>query len=186
MSKLQELVLVLVAVSASVVNAQSPTDGHTTKVSYVNSYFHFAYTWPGMLKPSPLPSAGADSANPHPYEYPLFIAREGGQPYGIVVVAQKLGVAGPHSTPLRKSGDLIDRIAHSLRSGPILSNFTRSQKKSSSGMVFDELSYLQMGKPSSVIATQVGEYLIVFKCNAGSAAESRAMEDSVLNLRLLK
>jgi hypothetical protein len=63
-------------------------------------------------------------------------------------------------------GHLIDRIAHSLRSGPILSNITRSEKKSQHGMVFDELSYLQSGKPSSVIAARVGEYLIIFKCNA--------------------
>jgi hypothetical protein len=185
MSKLKELVSILVAVSAYAVIAQSPADGHTTKVSYVDTHFHFAYTWPAMLKPQPLPSASADGSNPRTYESPLFIAREGGEPYGVVIVAQKLGVAGPHSTPLTKSADLIERIARSLRPGPILSNITRSEKKNPRGMVFDELSYLQSGKPSSVIATQVGEYLIIFKCNARSVAEIRAMEDSVLTLRML-
>jgi hypothetical protein len=179
MSNPWKLALILAAVSACVVNAQTPTEGHTTKVSYVNTYFNFAYTWPAMLKPSSLPSPGANGTA---YEFPLFIAREVGQPYGVVIVAQKLGVAGPHSTPLTKSGDLIDRIAHSLRPGPILSNITRSEKKNQRGMVFDELRYLQSGKPSSVIATQVGEYLIVFKCNARSGAEIRAMEDSVWTL----
>jgi hypothetical protein len=182
MSNPWKLALILAAVSACVVNAQSPTDSHTTKVSYVNTYFKFAYTWPAMLKPSTLPSPDANGTTPRTYEFPLFIAREVGQPYGVVIVAQKLGVAGPHSTPLTKSGDLIDRIAHSLRPGPILSDITRSEKKNEHGMVFDELSYLQSGKPSSVIATQVGEYLIVFKCNARSAAEMRAMENSVWTL----
>lgn len=186
MSKLKGLVFILVAASASVVSAQSPMDGHTTKASYVNTYFKFAYTWPEMLTPVPLPFSGAHDANPRGYEFSLFKAQEGAQPYGVVVVAQKLNVAGPHSSPLTKSGDLIDRIGRSLRPGPILSNINRSEKKNPRGRVFDELSYVQSGVPSSVIATQVGEYLIVFKCNARSAADIRAMEDSVLTLRMLK
>lgn len=100
MSNPWKLALILAAVSACVVNAQSPTDSHTTKVSYVNTYFKFAYTWPAMLKPSTLPSPDANGTTPRTYEFPLFIAREVGQPYGVVIVAQKLGVAGPHSTPL--------------------------------------------------------------------------------------
>ena len=184
MSKLKIFCFFLMAASACVLNAQAPTTGHVTKVSYVNTYFNFAYTWPAMLKPTPLPDAGASSS--HAYEFPLFMAKEGDQPYGVVIVAQKLNVAGPHSTPLKTSGDLIDRISRSLLPGPILSNIKRSQKKNARGMVFDELSYLQSGKPSAVIATQVGEYLIVFKCNARSDAEIRSMEDSAVMLHMLK
>ncbi len=186
MLKSKAVALLVAALSISVLNAQSLTSGRTTNKSYINTYFHFAYTWPAMLEPSPLPSPGAQSADPHAYQFPLFIARQGNQPYGVVVVAQRLNVAGPHSAPLTKSADLIDRIASSLRPGPILSNINRTEKKGSDGQVFDELSYLQSGKPSLILATKIGEYLIVFKCNAQSATDLRAMENSALALRLLK
>lgn len=186
MSNFKKLALALLAASACVVNAQSPANGRITKASYVNSYFKFAYTWPAMLTPSPLPAASADGANPGTYEFLLFKAREGGQPFGVVVVAQKLNVSGPHSTPITKSADLIDRIARSLRAGPILTDIVRSEKKGPHGMVFDELSYLQSGKPSSILATQIGGYVILFKCSARTPAEIGAMEHSVLTLRMLK
>lgn len=186
MPKLKQLVFFLAALSACLVYAQTPTNGRSTSKSYINTYFHFAYTWPAILRPSPLPSAAPESTNSHAYEFPLFIARQGDQPYGVILVAQKLNVAGPHSTPLTKSADLIDRIERSLRPGPILSNINRSQKKGSNGGVFDEVSYLQNGKPSAILATKVGDYLIVFKCNAQSPADIRAMENSAVALRLLK
>lgn len=162
-------------------NAQLPTDGHVSGSSYVNAYFHFAYTWPAMLKPANLPAA----SDPQGYEFLLFLAREGSQPYGVAVVAEKLSVAGPHSAAMKSSADLIDRLANSLRAGPVLSNIAKSEKKNTRGMVFDELTYLQSGKPSAVLATKMGQYLIVFKCNAQSQADMRAMENSAMGIRML-
>jgi hypothetical protein len=31
--------------------AQSPADGHVEGNTYLNSYFHFTYVWPGNLQP---------------------------------------------------------------------------------------------------------------------------------------
>lgn len=176
------IALFLAASLTGAANAQLPTDGHVSGSSYVNTYFHFAYTWPANLKPASLPAA----ADPRAYEYLLFLARQGSQPYGVVLVAQKLSVAGPHSATMKTSADLIDRLANSLRAGPVLSNIAKSEQKNARGMVFDELTYLQSGKPSAVLATKMGGYLIVFKCNAQSQGDIRTMENSALGIRLLK
>jgi hypothetical protein len=165
--------------------AQSPTGGHIAGNAYLNGYFHIAYTWPGILKPLPLPSAAQDST-PSQYAFALFSARQGDQPYGVVVSAEKLNVAGPHSTGLKTSAEFIDRLANSLRPGPVLSNITRSEKKNAQGMTFSELDFLMNGQPSSTIATQVGGYLLVFKCNAKSAAEIAQIKNSVFAMRLTK
>lgn len=178
------LALLVAASWTGAANAQLPTHGHVSGNAYVNTYFHFAYRWPANLKPGDLPALAA--TDPHAYEFLLFLARQGTQPYGVVLVAQKLSVAGPHSAAMKSSADLIDRIARSLRAGPVLSNIAKSEKKNARGMIFDELTYLQNGKPSAVLATKMGGYLIVFKCNAQSQGDIRTMENSALGIRLLK
>ena len=186
MPNLRTLTLLLAVLIAQAAYALAPTDGHIVGNSYVNTYFHFSYAWPAMLKPMPLPAPAADTKGPNAYAFPLFTARTGDQPYGLTLVAEKLNVAGPHSDGIKNSADYIGKIASSLRPGPILSNITQTQKKNAHGVVFDELNYLQSGKPSSVMATQVGQYLIVFKCNAASPGEITQIENSVLALRMLK
>lgn len=183
MPKLKTFVLFAVALFASAANALSPNDGHIAGKSYVNNYFHLSYAWPALLKPMPLPAAPTDAKE---NILPLFTARQGDLPFGVVVVAEKLDVAGPHSAALKGSADLIDRIAHSLRPGPVLTNIARSQKKSGQGRVFDVLSYQINGKPASVMATQAGDYLLVFKCNAQSTGDIAQMENSVLALHAAK
>jgi hypothetical protein len=179
------ITLLAATLLAGAASALQPTDGHIVGKSYVNTYFHISYTWPAMLKPISLPPP-ADNDSAKEYAFPLLIARQGNQPYGIVVVAEKLNVAGPHSAGIRNSADFIDRIARSLRPGPILSNISRSEKKNARGMVFEQLSYLLNGKPASVMATQVGQYLIVFKCSADSTASISRMEGSAMTLRVLR
>lgn len=186
MTKIGPLAVITALLFASGANALSPTDGHIAGKSYINTYFQISYTWPTILKPMNLPSQAAADNGSKIYAFPLFSAREGDQPYGVVVTAEKLNVAAPHSTAVKNSVEFIDRIAHSLRAGPILSNINQSKKTNARGISFAELSYLQGGKPAFVMATQVGEYVIVFKCNAQSAAEIAQMENSVLALRMLK
>jgi hypothetical protein len=186
MPKIKILVVVMAALFASAAYAVSPTDGHVAAKSYVNTYFHFTYSWPAMLEPMNAPAPSAADNDPKAYAFKLFSARQGQQPYGVVVVAEKLNVAGPHSTGVKNSADFVDRIAHSLRPGPVLSNINRGQKKNAHGVVFDELSYTQNGEPATVIATQLGDFLIVFKCNAKTAADMSQMEQSALNLHMTK
>ncbi len=184
MLKTKFTALLLVCLTAMAATAQSPRDGRIVGNAYTNSYFGLTYTWPAILKPQPLPAPDPREADS--YEFALFSARQGSQPYGVVIVAQKLNVAGPHSAALKGSADLIDRMARSLRPGPILSEIHRSQKKNARGVVFDELTYQQSGKPSAVLAVQSRQYLLVFKCNGQSTAEVSAMENSVLAARMAR
>lgn len=183
MHKFKFLTVIAAVLFTCIANAQAPTDGHIAGKSYVNTYFHFSYSWPATLKPQLLPKQ--TPAGPNTYAFPLFTARQGDQPYGIMIVAEKLSARGPHSSNVKTSAEFVDRIAHSLRPGPVLSNIARA-KKTAHGMVFEELNYLQSGKPSAVIATQMGDYVIVFKCNAQSAPEFAEMEKSALALQKLK
>lgn len=183
MPNIKTLAAIAALLFAGAAHAISPRDGHIANRSYVNSYFHIAYTWPAMLTPAKLPAAPADANSATSYMLPLFTARLGNQPYGVVVVAEKLNVAGPHSAGIKSSDEFIGRIARSLRPGPMLAKITRTEKKNTRGMVFEELSYLLNGKPAAVMATQIGQYLIVFKCSAPSTADFARMENSALALR---
>lgn len=165
------------------VHAQSAADGRVVGSAYVNSYFHLSYAWPAPLKVVPQPAARED---PKAFFLPLFTAQAPGQPYGVVLVAEKLGVPGPHSTGVKSSAEFVDRIAHSLRTGTILSNITRSEKKNARGIVFEELGYLQSGNHALLMATQVDGYVLVFKCNAPTGPAIAGIEKSVLAARLGK
>lgn len=184
MIKLKTLVLMVAAMVPCAAFALSPADGRVAGKSYVNSYFHLTYTWPAMLTPVKLPPPPPEGKST--YEYMLFSAQQGKQPYGVVMVAHKLGVAGPHSAGLKSSGEMIDRLARSLRPGPVLANISRTQKKNARGEVFDILNYTMSGKPSAVMATQSGQYVIVLKCSAQSANDMAQMQKSALEMRVAK
>ena len=184
MQKTKLLALFAAIFVASAAFAQSPADGRIAGNSYTNKYFHLDYTWPAILKPEPIPAA--DSKTMGSYEFLLFTAKQGNQPFGVAVVAQKLNVAGPHSEGVKSPAELLDRMHHSLRPNNILTNITRSQKKSSGGIVFEQLDYAVNGKPSTVLATQSGQYVLLFKCAAQNAADLAAMQKSVLAVKLAK
>jgi len=173
----------LAALLLSTVSAQSPANGKITGRTYVNPSLHISYTWPAMLQSKPLPPPDASVSNAQAYMFPLFIAGQGDQPYGIVGVAEKLNVAGPHSSGIKSAAEYMDRLVQSLHPGPMLTNFNRTKVKSMSGMTFEKLSYLMKGKPSAVYATQLGQFVLVFKCNAQSPADMALMEKSVLAVK---
>lgn len=175
----------LAVLVAAVASAQSPAAGKIVGRTYSNPTLHIAYTWPAMLQPKPLPTPDKADSSAQAYSFPLFIAAQGNQPYGIVLVAEKTNVASAHSSSIKTAAEYIDRLTHSLHTGPLLSNFNRTQIRSASGIAFEKLSYLMKGNPSAVYATQVGQFVLVFKCNAQSAADMAQMEKSVLALKKL-
>lgn len=183
MTKLRIVMLMMAVAVGGAACAQTPADGHVAGRAYVNTYFHLSYTWPAGLAPAAMPAADHGGSS---YQTLLFTARKANQPYGVVVVAEKLNVAGPHSAGLKSSAEMIDRLASSLHARPVLSNIHRSQQKNANGRTFDELNYTINGKPSAVMATQVGQYLIVFKCSAESAAGMAEMEKAALAVRVGK
>jgi hypothetical protein len=182
MHKARLLAIALVAISVSAAFAQSPSEGKIAGNAYTNKYFHLTYTWPAALKPQPIPAADAKTMGS--YEFLLFSAKQGDQPFGIAVVAQKLNVAGPHSDGVKSPAELLDRMHRSLRPNSILTNISRSQKKAPGGAVFEQLDYTVNGKPSTVLATQSGQYALLFKCSAQNTADLATLQKSVLSARL--
>jgi len=51
---------------------------------------------------------------------------------------------------------------------------------------FDELDYLIYGENSSGVSVQIGQYLVVFKCNAKTAADLAEMTKSAAALQIRK
>ncbi len=186
MRRLNLAPIVLTVLFAAAAFAQSPANGKINGRTYVNPTLHISYTWPAMLDAKPMPAPDSAAASVHAYSYPLFIAGQGNQPFGVVAVAEKLNVAGPHSTGITSAAGYMDRLTQSLHPGPMLSDFKRSKATGTAGVSFEKLTFLMQGKPSAVYAMQAGPYVVVFKCNAQSAADMALMEKSVLAVRKTK
>ena len=90
--------------------AQSPSDGKVIGDSYVNSYFKFSYAWPAMLKPFDIKSLNLPQASPYANEFMLFSARQGDEPFGVLVIAERLNAITPHSRGIRDGADFLDQI----------------------------------------------------------------------------
>lgn len=160
------------------VHAQSPTDGRIEGNAYVNSYFHFAYAWPNLLQPYDTNSLHLDRSKPNDYEFLLFSARQGGQPHGLIMIAEKLNVRTAHSNGIRDAQDFLDRVAMFRPEQHAIAQ-PRKHFRNADGFVFDELDYSENGVPSSAMVTQIGQFLIAFKCDAGSAVDLAEMTRSV-------
>jgi hypothetical protein len=165
--------------------AQSPDDGNVVGKSYVNSYFHFSYSWPTFLNPYDTRSLNLPPHSPYANEFLLFSARQENEPYGIVVLAERLNAVTPHSRGIRDGADFIDRVTrfNPEQHAVILS---RKHFTNAADLVYDQLDYTENGAPSSAIAVQIGKFLIIFKCNAKSAADLAEINKSVIALRIVK
>jgi hypothetical protein len=161
--------------------SQLPTDGRVQAKSYENTYFKFSYTWPGFLQPFDVSALQLPKKAPSNNEFLLFSARQGNEPDGIVVVAERMNM----QTQLRSSSAFLDWIA---RFGPEQHVIMQPRKHftNADGFVIDELDYTEDGVPSSAIVIQVRDFLIAFKCNAKSGTDLDAMNRSIADLRRIK
>lgn len=177
--------LLALSLLASQSFAQSPTNGRVENTAYVNSYFHFSYTWPKILQPYDTNLLRLGPQSPYGNEFLLFSAREGQEPSGVVIIAEKLNVPTPHSSGIRDSADFLRKF---MRFSPEehVTNLSKKHFNGANGLVFDEVDYAQNGEFSSGVITTIGKFLIVFKCNAKSEAELAAMTKSAAELRLRK
>jgi hypothetical protein len=182
---IKRLILALLFVATSYGIAQSPNDGKVVGNSYENSYFKFSYLCPKILLPYDTESLHLPQSSPYANEFLLFSARQGDEPYGIVVVAERLNAVTPHSKGIRDGVDFLDRVSkfNPEQHAVIVS---RKHFTNEAGLVIDQLDYTENGAPSSAIAAQIGKFLIVFKCNAKSAADLAEMNRSAIALRLIK
>ena len=162
--------------------SQSPNDGRVTGSSYENSYFKFSYAWPAMLKPYDTNSLNLPQSSPYANEFMLLAVRQGDEPFGIVVVAERLNAITPHSRGIRDGEDFLVRVA---RFPPEQHAVIQERKhfKNPAGLTIDQLIYTEKGGYSSATAVQIGNFLIVFKCNAKTSSDLAEMNKSVVALR---
>lgn len=179
-----KLLFVLVLLFAPSIRGQSPTDGRVDGSAYVNSYFHFSYSWPKFLQPYDTHTLALPQRSPYASEFLLFAAREGGEPFGIIVMAEKLNVPTAHSSGIRDGADFLDRAIKTFDAQGKPKILSRKHWRDAGGLQFDELDYMIYGEYSSGIAAQIGQFLIVFKCNAKSASDLAEMTDSAVALQL--
>jgi hypothetical protein len=177
-------VFVLFTFLISRCEAQSPSDGHTEGGAYLNSYFHISHTWPKFLQPSDTASLNLRKS-PYENEFLLFSARQGEDPYGVVITSERLNFPTPHSKGIRDAADMVNMITR-FRPDEHAVVLSKKHFVSASGLAFDEVDYTQSGGYSSGLVTPVGQYLIVFKCNAKSAADLAEMTKSATSLLIRK
>ena len=169
--KLALAVAVFGAVSAV---GQSAADGSVKGNVYSNSYFKISLTLPPNLHAVDLASLNVH-VQPQANEFLMLAAREGNAPSGIILLAQKLNVAPNHVVDEQ---DFLNKVRKSWDGGEVLDGQLTIQKN---GLAFHQLDYeIPKAEFDSAIVTRVGDYLLVFKCNAKSKEALKVMVDAVI------
>jgi hypothetical protein len=182
-------ILVLFATSIALATstfAQSSRDGRVTADSYINSYFHFSYSWPKALRPVDLASMNLHPPAGSTKEFLLLSVKYPNAPFGVVVIAEKPNSHTPDPRGLNESQSFLEHVKKLWDPTGHPNILTDIHAVKGNSLTFYELDYILFGEYSSAIATQIGEFQIVFKCNAKSAAELAAMTKSVLATHLTK
>ncbi|MGB7546361.1 MAG: hypothetical protein WBM14_01305 [Terracidiphilus sp.] len=152
----------------------------------MNSYFRLSYTWPETLKPYDTKSLNLPHSSPNASEFLLFSVRQGDEPFGVIVFAEKLNVPTRHTSGIRDGTDFLDRAIQTFDPKGNPKIISRRHFKNADGLAFEELDYVIDGEYASGITTQIGQFLIVFKCNARTAADLARMTESVIALHPLR
>jgi hypothetical protein len=164
-------------------HAQAPNHGHVAANAYVNSDLKFSYAWPAILKPYDTKLLNLPKSAFNSHEFFLFSARQGKEPYGVIVLAEKLNVVFPHARGFRDGTEFVDWVVRGFQPAQHAVVLTKKHFTTGDGVTFDQLVYTENGVASSATATRMGNYLVVFKCNAKSAADLAAMNRSVVELK---
>jgi hypothetical protein len=173
------LPILFCALSALGSRAQAPTDGHLNASSYENTYFQFSYAWPKMLRPVDTSTLQLPRSSPNNNEFLLFSAQQGDSPFGVVIMAEKMGPTS-HNPGFKNAADFLDRIVRSFKPEEHMKVLARTHVKNAEGRDFEELDYQDGSGWNAGVVTQIGQFLILFKCNAQSAADLSAMTKSIL------
>jgi hypothetical protein len=159
-------------------SGQTPGSGRTEGGVFKNSYFHLSYRYPSILHPvdvntMELPKSGLNN------EFMMFAAQQGAENYGLMFLAEKMGVG---EYPLTGSLDFLKRVQPS---------WARRDDKpvnwghigSASGLIFDTLRFrTPQGDFDCYAAAVVGNYILVLRFNAKSPIDLNAMLDSIRSI----
>ena len=158
---------------------------------FTSARFEFVY----MVTPG-LRFADADElklkGGDNDHEAFLFAARQGLEQSGFVAIAEKLGpytslADGAAHAGTADGPSFLEMVGKSYKKDPNYKETGRTHVVEASGFVFDELDYRYGEEYDAAVVTPVGEgYLLVARCNAGSAGELTRLTDSLHGLRRLK
>ncbi|MGA7158946.1 MAG: hypothetical protein WBY53_19025 [Acidobacteriaceae bacterium] len=172
------MVLLVAVLGVASAAGQSAADGSIHGNVYSNRYFKISLTLPPNLHAVDLASLNVRRP-PGNNEFLMLAAREGNAPAGIVLFAEKLN-AGP--SPVADGQEFLQRVRKTWDAGQVLDS--QEVKVQKGGPTFEELDYeIPKVEFDSAIVTQVGDYLLVFKCNASSREDLKKMEDVVMAMR---
>jgi hypothetical protein len=152
--------------AAILATAQSPADGRTEGGRYVNSFFHFSYTWPQGLHPIDVQSLLTQPPAKSTNEFLLFTARQADEPFGVVMIAEKPNPHGPLPGGMNDSQSFLDHVKKVWDQAGKPRALSESQYTSPDRLTFYELDYTIFDEYASAIAVQMAEFQIVFKCDA--------------------
>jgi hypothetical protein len=171
------LVVILAAISFVSAGGQSSADGSVHGNVYTNRYFKVSLMLPPILHAVDLASLNLHRPSNEINEFLMMAAREGDAPYGIVMMAEKLNA----TSHIQDGQDFLRRVPSGWNAGQVLES--KKVNVQPHGLTFEELDY---GIPNvefdSAIVTQVGDYLLAFKCNAKSSADRKMMVDAVTSM----
>ena len=134
---------------APLLRAQSPGDGHVEDNSYINTYFHVTYSWPKFLHAVDAKSLALSQISPNGHEFFLLAAKQGDEPFGAIILAEKLNVPTAHSNGIKDGADFLDRAIRSFDAAGKPQILSRRQFTSHDGIRFNQLDYLIFGEYSS-------------------------------------
>jgi hypothetical protein len=179
------LLIVFLASSVLCGKGQSPADGRIEGHAYVNTYLHFTYTWPSILHPQ---DTGLLHIGPHsnPNEALLFAARQGSEPYGVVVLSEKLNTPWQNFSGFKDGPDFLRRIPIGQSPEDHFRILASKHAMTPDGLSVDELDYAIAAEFASGITVRIGDYIVVFKCNAASLEDLDTMTKSILAVRRTK
>jgi hypothetical protein len=177
-----ETVSVLAILTAFGSNIFAQYSGKVEGNSFVDHSLHFAYSPPPSMQFVPVNSLNLNNAHDSPTCYGLFAARQPNKPFGIVAFTQKLNtpcyIGG---TTYKEGSEFLSRIPRATGSG--FKELGHLHAVLPNGFIVDELDYMNGTEFSAGVSVNVGSFLVISKCNAGSASDLAAMTKSILAIR---
>jgi hypothetical protein len=110
----------------------------------------------------------------------LFAAGQGNEPYGILVLAEKLNAPWHTFAGFKDGPDLLRRIPVGWPPEAHFQTLSSKHITTPGGFPADELDNLVNGVYASGLTVRTGDYIVLFKCEAKSPADLAAMTGSAL------
>jgi hypothetical protein len=159
---------------AGVSQAQSPSDGTVRNNVYRNTFFKIEFALPSGLQAVDFSKLKLPPSNGR--EFGLMSAKEGNDPYGMILIAETLGTGKGY---FRDEEDFLGRVR-------VSQGLDASQKTvalpSRVGPTFKELYFTSGDELNAAVILLLDGHLLVWRCNARTQAELNVMLGAIHSL----